>query len=433
MSNSITKPRSQPAPQSPPHASSSSVRALNECELANKDDEALITHQMGAGPFHRIRLGGIFRIEKLLQDFHEQIEFSLRDETDGLSDRDTWSEVHEKVFKECFEPPRKELRSGDYLGIRQVGSELRVVYQFILNLSDESHRRFLRFRGHKGINWFVDIVSDSHEECEEMWQRVMDKYFIMHELPTSRRTMPTVQFLAKCPRRGDLNLTPMKMEDDRKMSPEELTMHYGGEGILGYQKQLLDSLEKDGSGLHLLQGAPGVGKTSLLLHLISTIKSQHQIIYLPTQYFETISSPESFSFWAELAEKRPEGKRTVLIVEDAEALIQAREQVTGYQASLVSNLLNCTDGILGQALGLHVVATFNTHVDKIDPALLRSGRLKTFREFGLLPRAEAEALATKLGRQLEVEREAYSLAEVYCGKPVKPEEEAPAVGFSQTG
>lgn len=338
-------------------------RAFAECELANKDDEALINSAMGPGPFHRVRLGGIFRIERLLQDHHYRIEFSLRDETTAIQDRDQWSETHENVFRECFEPPRESLATDDYLGIRKAGEELRVIYQFIINLSDGDHRRFLRFRGHKGINWFADIVSDSYEECEAIWQLLMEKYFIMHELPSSRKYLPTVKFLTKGGR-NDFNLTPMKMVDDRQMDAEELVLHYGGKEILTYEQEVLDSLQNDNAGLHLLQGAPGVGKTSLLLHLISKIKTCHQLVYLPTQYFESISSPESFAFWADLAKERPEGKRTVLIVEDAEALIQAREQVSGYQASLVSNLLNCTVGILGQALGLQVVATFNTHVEK---------------------------------------------------------------------
>lgn len=406
-----------------------STRALCESELVNSNDEAFITHAMGAGPYHRIRLGAIFRIENILQDFHDKVRFSLRDETDALKDRETWSKQHEKVFKECFEPPKEDLVTGDYLGIRQVGEELRVVYQFIIDLSEGGNRRFMRFCGHRGINWFLDITCDTLEGCEEIWEMVRKRYFVMHGLTTSRKNMPTVKFLSQ--EHGRPKLISMKMADDRQMRDDELRLHYGGDEILTYEEDFMKSLKEDAAGLHLLQGAPGVGKTSLLLHLIAKIKNRHHLIYLPTQHFESISSPESISFWAGLAEQREEGTRTVLIVEDAEALIQAREQVSGYQASMVSNLLNCTDGILGQALGLHVVATFNTHVDKIDPALLRSGRLKSYREFKPLAPDQAADLASHLGRKLDVQREEYTLAEIYCGEQVKKESEAQAMGFRQ--
>jgi energy-coupling factor transporter ATP-binding protein EcfA2 len=395
--------------------------------MANVEEEAWINTTMGSGPYHRIRQVAIYRIEKLLQDFRERVVYSVRDETETLKDRETWSASHEEAFRECFEPPRDSLRSGDYLGIRSVDNELRVVYQFIIDLSDDAHRRFLRFRGHRGINWFLDIISDDYSECEAMWEMVRGNYYIAAELPSARRHKPKVSFLQSD--HGKLRLTPMRMADDRRMSGSDLVLHYGGQEILDYERKLLASLEADTAGLHLLHGKPGVGKTSLLLHLISVIKSRHQLIYLPTQYFENISSPESFSFWAELAENREEGKRTVLLVEDAEALIQARDTVRGYQASLVSNLLNVTDGILGQALGLHVMATFNTEVDKIDPALLRSGRLKTFREFKLLPADKAGDLARHLGRELEVERDEYTLAEIYCGKAVRDQDEDRPIGF----
>lgn len=401
--------------------------AASREEMANLENEAWINSIMGCGPYHRIRQGAIYRIEHLLQDFNERIVYSVRDETETLRDRDTWSQRHEEVFRECFEPPRESLKTGDYLGIRSVGGELRVTYEFIIDLSDDKHPRFLRFRGHHGINWFLDIVSDDYVECESMWEMIKRDYYVVSELSSARRHNPRVSFLQSD--KGNLSLSPMRMADDRAMSDDELVLHYGGEDILEYQSKLLTSLDEESSGLHLLHGKPGVGKTSLLLHLISVTKSRHQLIYLPTQYFESISSPASFSFWAELAEKREEGKRTILLVEDAEALIQSRETVDGYQASQVSNLLNVTDGILGQALGLHVMATFNTEVGKIDPALLRSGRLKTFREFKLLPAAEAAKLAKHLGRRLEVEREEYPLSEIYCGASVREPKDV-QIGFA---
>ena len=61
----------------------------------------------------------------------------------------------------------------------------------------------------------------------------------------------------------------------------------------------------------------------------------------------------------------------ILIIEDAERVISDRES-NGSPAG-VSNILNLTDGILGDCLNIQVIATFNMKREKIDQALLRKG------------------------------------------------------------
>ena len=58
--------------------------------------------------------------------------------------------------------------------------------------------------------------------------------------------------------------------------------------------------------------------------------------------------------------------------EDAEKVIGDRQN-SGSSVG-VSNLLNLSDGILGDILNIHVIATFNMDKERIDSALLRKGR-----------------------------------------------------------
>ena len=64
---------------------------------------------------------------------------------------------------------------------------------------------------------------------------------------------------------------------------------------------------------------------------------------------------------------------SVLIIEDAEKVVKNRSG-NGNETA-VSNLLNLSDGILGDCLKTQIVATFNTYRQSIDEALLRKGRL----------------------------------------------------------
>jgi ATP-dependent 26S proteasome regulatory subunit len=91
--------------------------------------------------------------------------------------------------------------------------------------------------------------------------------------------------------------------------------------------------------------------------------------------------------------------------------------------------LNIGDGFLGEHLKLHVIATTNAPMRRLDEAVQRPGRLMGSREFRRLTRAEALRLAQAKGLKLADGSDSWSLAEVYNGKPevLAPES---SVGFS---
>lgn len=69
-----------------------------------------------------------------------------------------------------------------------------------------------------------------------------------------------------------------------------------------------------------------------------------------------------------------------------------------------------------------IIATFNCDLTKIDPALLRKGRLIANYEFNKLDLESARILSDKLGYGIENVNEPMTLAEVY-NQGEKPEDE----------
>ena len=176
---------------------------------------------------------------------------------------------------------------------------------------------------------------------------------------------------------------------------EELALHYGAD-FVGWEQQWLAQLAQRRSGVTVLFGPPGVGKTSYLKMLMARFIDRFVFYYLPLSSFEVLSAPQFVGFWLD-QNRLHKAKAKLAIIEDAENLLLPRDERSRAQ---VSNLLNISDGFLGEHLKLHVVATTNVAIRRLDEAVLRPGRLMGTREFRRLTRAEALRLAQAKGLTL---------------------------------
>ncbi len=176
------------------------------------------------------------------------------------------------------------------------------------------------------------------------------------------------------------------------MLREQLDLFYGA-GMSDWASRWLELLQLRRYGLTVLTGAPETGKTTLLRSLAQWLAGSHMFYFMPAARFAKVESGEIVTFWAE--ENRHSKLRKVLILEDAESVLLRRGEDNREK---VASLLNLTDGMLGDALGLHVVCTLNCGLADLDPALLRPGRLVAHREMNHLSANEARQLAEHLGR-----------------------------------
>jgi hypothetical protein len=164
---------------------------------------------------------------------------------------------------------------------------------------------------------------------------------------------------------------------------------------------VVDSLNKNESGLYLFHGDPGTGKTTYIKYLSSLVK--RDMIYIPTSFVEHLADP---SFLPALLHK----KHSVLVIEDAEKALLARDPSDS--SSLVSAILNITDGMMADVFNIAVIATYNSPRQAIDKALLRKGRLKVEYHFGKLKASKAQKIADENNIKYQVNND-ISLADLY--------------------
>ena len=143
---------------------------------------------------------------------------------------------------------------------------------------------------------------------------------------------------------------------------------------------------EDESGLLILHGDKGTGKSTYIRHLISS-NPEKKFVYIPANLVGILSQPNFSTFLMTL-------QNHIIILEDCEEAIKDRK--TNGTPAAVSLLLNLTDGLLSDGLGLKFICTFNDDVKNIDAALLRKGRLISKYEFKALRVEKANELLKTL-------------------------------------
>ena len=214
--------------------------------------------------------------------------------------------------------------------------------------------------------------------------------------------------LERTKKRANINLVKSEHgnldteEYDLIVPPIDLEMNYGEDFIKIHNSIVKRLNNNNDKGIILLHGDPGTGKTSYIKYLTSLI-TEKDILFIPPSMAEMLSEPAIIPFLMD-------HKNSILIIEDAERVISDRES-NGSSAG-VSNILNLTDGILGDCLGIQIIATFNMRREKIDQALLRPGRLIVEHKFEKLNVNETNKLLRHLRKEY-IATEGMSLADIY--------------------
>ncbi len=164
---------------------------------------------------------------------------------------------------------------------------------------------------------------------------------------------------------------------------------------------ILRALSTDRAGLILLHGTPGAGKTSYIKSLITQF-TEKSFIFIQNEFINELLLPDFISFLLR-------HQNAILIIEDAEKVITSRDYVNAN--SVVSTILQLTDGLFSDYLNIKIICTFNTSIDKIDKALLRKGRMIAYYEFGPLEATKTQALMEGLGTTTQDQE--MTLAEIF--------------------
>lgn len=122
---------------------------------------------------------------------------------------------------------------------------------------------------------------------------------------------------------------------------------------------------------YLLYGPPGTGKTSLVKALAGALGLDVAVVNLASPKLDD-------SILCRLFAEAP--ARSVLLMEDVDSAFRQREHDDASGRVTFSGLLNAIDGVMSQEG--HLLFMTTNHLDRLDPALIRPGRIDVRVETG---------------------------------------------------
>lgn len=246
--------------------------------------------------------------------------------------------------------------------------------KFCIILDKKIYARF-----EKDISECYILYNNKDEEEVLDFVNFVSKFFVKPKLTENT-------YYRLCTNNGGYYLSKGKIKFFDNFNIEK---QYNDDFIKEHKKITSFIEENDKSGLVILHGEKGTGKSTYIKYLVHTYPEK-KFVYVPANLVTLLGDPTFGSFLTTL-------DNHIIVLEDCENVIQDRK--TSGTASSVSLLLNLTDGILSDDLGMKFICTFNDNMKNIDTALLRKGRLVSKYEFKPL----CTEKANKLLQEMDIE------------------------------
>jgi hypothetical protein len=297
------------------------------------------------------------------------------------------SDVTKGFFKKVQNILNLEVLSEDYgYNPKNLKDIRKVIYVdsaneiLVIELAKLEERTYVFHYSNSTIKLLID-------DCLKLSKKYKVRYPKEEYTPTIELVISTHSGLDTIVR--DFNFTAL--------TRDELSIFYG-KNFLDIYDRLLEFLDIHRK-LVLLHGQPGTGKSTLIKQLIT--EKDDNLLYFSPENISLLGTPQFTKFLLEHTDK-------VIVAEDCETILVNSD----IRSSATSNLLNLTDGILAEIYNCGLLATFNTNISNLDPALVRPGRLFLDYELKALTIEESNIFLEYKNSTKRVDRE-MTLAELF--------------------
>lgn len=205
--------------------------------------------------------------------------------------------------------------------------------------------------------------------------------------------------------------------------------NYSQEVVNAYRRTVEEFNKPVSAGnISIFSGPPGTGKTYLIRAFTGDIKKA-MFLLMDASLIASATGPELISVLKRFTNN---GRKLVLILEDADSVLAPRHQT---DMRGISSLLNLADGIVGKLLNVRIIATTNSPAKSLDKAITRSMRICEHAIVDGIPRERAKVIYNREGGTLFEDKffgfDRLKLCDIYyyAKNPEKRPERVRKVGF----
>lgn len=180
---------------------------------------------------------------------------------------------------------------------------------------------------------------------------------------------------------------------------------YYNDDIIKRKNKLQKSIQKNKNGISVIYGERGVGKTTLVKSIISSLKKTS--LFISTTLFESTINNSEFRTFLKL------NKELVLILDDSELFFS---EIYSKSNIFTNNLLQLVDGLDSNMHDVQIIVVLNVQsIDQIDHTLLESNNLNDILEIKELDHSKVRELSKHLGKKVKP-KNSMKLVDILKGK-----------------
>lgn len=229
-----------------------------------------------------------------------------------------------------------------------------------------------------------------------VWDKITEIIKDADSLMVPEEKLPTIGYIRSSEGGGyKIDTFPnskIKYKKSYKGKKTDYDILYGENGENDYQ-EFVKAINSETKGISVLYGPPGTGKTSFIRRALNDKKlSKKYMMFVDLQVATSISMTNLMDMIKSKVDGKDKIENAVLIIEDADDLIQDRKKDFLGKNSIISAILNLSDGIFNDFYSIQFLLTHNRKQVDVDDAIKRKQRMIYSKEFEKLSVDESNAV-----------------------------------------
>jgi len=248
---------------------------------------------------------------------------------------------------------------------------------------DDYYLSFIEYDRESDLGVITDIIiyylNDSKNKVDE-FVKAIDEFVVDYQDDTTEHRFNILTTSA-----DGLQLEPIDMLE---ADYDNIDLYYEN-SVMKKANKLAKLIKKSNKGLSIIYGERGVGKTTLLNHVVLGIDKL--CIFVPSNMVDITINSNDFK---NLIKRY---RNSILIIDDCEIFFSHTYTKSNI---LTNNLLQMVDGVSSDMDNLHIVAILNTeNINDIDPVLLECNNIVDVIEVGRLKNDKSKKLCEHLNQK----------------------------------